>query len=95
MKFIRKYFGIVIDDRNIILYIVNDSLHIFWRENRFTKDSWDYWTFVNISQVGSIVADGYTSLDAKITIKGKRITFQFAHFIDNATFRLYYPSLFI
>lgn len=95
MKFIRKYFGIFIDSRNIILYVVNDSLHIYWRKNRFTKDSWDYWTFVNISQVGSIVADGYTSLDAEITIKGKRITFEFTHFFDNATFRLYYPSLFI
>ena len=95
MKFVRKYFGIDIENRNIILYVVNDSLHIYWRKNRFTKDSWDYWTFVNISQVGSIVCDGYTSLDAEITIKGKRITFEFSHFFDNATFRLYYPSLFI
>lgn len=95
MKFVRKYFGIDIEERNIILYIVNDSLHIYWRKNPFTKDSWDYWTFVNVSQVGSIVADGYTSLDAQITIKGKRITFEFTHFIDNDTFHLYFPSLFI
>lgn len=95
MKFIRKYFGIVIEGRNIILYIVNDSLHIFWRENRFTKDSWDYWTFVNICQIGSIVADGYTSLEVRLTIKGKRINIKFAHFIDNATFRLYYSLLFL
>lgn len=95
MKFIRKYFGICIENREIILYVVNDALYIYWRENRFPKNSWDYWTFVNVSQVGSVVADGYTSLDAKITIRGKRITFKFAHFIDNATFRLYFQSLFI
>lgn len=95
MKFIRKYFGIDIGNCKIILYIINDSLHIYWRKNRFTKDSWDYWTFINVSQVGSIVADGYTSLDAQITIKGKRITFEFTHFIDNSALRLYLNSLFI
>ena len=95
MKFIRKYFGIYIDNRNIIIYVVNDSLNIYWQKHRFLRSCWEYWTFVNVSQVGSIVADGYTSLDAQITIKGKRITFQFAHFIDNETFRIYYSSLFI
>lgn len=95
MNFIRKYFGFDYTKRDLVLWIVNDSIHVYWRKNRFTKDSWDYWTFVNVSQVGSIVADGYTSLDAQITIKGKRINFQFTHFIDNSALRLYLNSLFI
>lgn len=95
MKFIRKYFGFDYTERDLVLWLINDSIHIYWRKNRFTKDSWDYWTFVNVNQVGSIVADGYTSLEVRLTIKGKRITLDFSHFLDNATFRLYNNSLFI
>lgn len=95
MKFIRKYFGFNYSERELVLWVVNDSIHIFWRKGRIKKDSWEYWTFVIISQIGSIIVDGYTSLEAQFTIKGKRITFNFTHFIDNAAFRLYYNSLFI
>lgn len=92
MKFIRKYFGFDYTKRDLVLWVVNDSIHIYWRENRIKKDNWAYWTYARVNQYGSIVADGYNSLDADITIKGKRITFQFTHFIDNAALRLYLNS---
>lgn len=95
MNFIRKYFGISYTKRDLILWVVNDSIHIYWRKGRFNKDNWAYWKYARVDQFGSIVADGYTSLDAQFTIKGKRISFLFTHFIDNATLRLYLNSLFI
>lgn len=93
MKFIRKYFGFNYSEREFILWIVNDSINVFGRKNRFSKDSWEYWTFFKIYQFGSIIADGYTSLEVQFTIRGKQITFAFTHFIDNATFRLYHPFI--
>lgn len=95
MKLIRKFFGIDIDNNDVFLYVINDSLHVYWRKGRLSKDSWDYWTFLEVRQVGSVIADGYTSVEVLFTIKGKRITFDFTHFFDNATLRLYYPSIFI
>ena len=62
MKFIRKYFGFDYTKRDLVLWVINDSIQIWWRKNRIEKDNWAYWKYVEVNQFGSIVADGYTSL---------------------------------